>query len=173
MTSMMRRCLAPATVAILTLAPCLAADAASSQPAKPAAAAPSAAAAPAPKAAETAGMDHIQVQHILIGFTGSVPGKNITRSKEEAEKLANDVLARAKKGEDFDALVKEYTADSAPGIYGIANSGVTPAQGEIARNRMVKGFGDTSFSLQPGEIGMASYDPKASPYGWHIVKRLK
>ena len=25
---------------------------------------------------------HIEVQHVLIGYVGSVPGKNITRSKE-------------------------------------------------------------------------------------------
>src|SRR5512144_2309583 len=32
--------------------------------------------------------DHIKVQHILIGFTGSVPGKNISRNVEEARALA-------------------------------------------------------------------------------------
>ncbi len=32
---------------------------------------------------------------------------------------------------------------------------------------------DVSFSLNVNEIGMATYDPAASKYGWHIIKRLK
>lgn len=126
-----------------------------------------------PPAAPASGSDHIVVQHVLIGFAGSVPGKQITRTKEEAGKLADEILARAKKGEDFDKLVKEYTNDSAPGIYGMSNTGVSPGTAETARNRMVPGFGDASFALKVGEIGMSPYDPKASPFGWHIVKRLK
>ena len=129
------------------------------------------AAAPNPPAKEP---DHITIQHVLIGFTGSVPGKNITRTKEEAKTLAEDILARAKKGENFDELVKTYTDDSAPGIYMMANTGVTPAAaGEYARNSMVPAFGDAGFPLQVGEFGMASYDREKSPFGWHIVKRLK
>ena len=38
---------------------------------------------------------------------------------------------------------------------------------------MVKSFGDVSFALKAGEIGLAVYDPKASKYGWHIIKRLE
>lgn len=118
--------------------------------------------------------DHITIQHVLIGFTGSVPRKNITRTQDEAKKLAEDILARAKKGENFDELVKKYTDDSAPGIYMLANTGVAPAaDGEYARNRMVPAFGDAGFPLKVGEIGMAPYDSMKSPYGWHIVKRLK
>ena len=55
----------------------------------------------------------------------------------------------------------------------MANNGVTPAAGEYARNRMVPAFGDAGFPLQVGGIGMASYDKDKSPFGWHIVKRLK
>ena len=38
---------------------------------------------------------------------------------------------------------------------------------------MVGCFGDVSFSLAVGEIGMCDFEPKGSPYGWHIIKRLK
>ena len=124
----------------------------------------------APNASEP---DHITIQHVLIGFKGSVPGKSITRTQDEAKTLAEDVLARAKKGESFDELVKKYTDDSAPGIYKMANTGLTPADGEYARNRMVPAFGDAGFPLKVGEIGMAPYDTTKSPYGWHIVKRVK
>jgi parvulin-like peptidyl-prolyl isomerase len=126
---------------------------------------------PAPAAGKEP--DHITIQHVLIGFKGSVPGKNITRTQDEAKKLAEEILARAKKGENFDDLVKQYTDDAAPGIYSMSNKGVAPSEREYPRERMVPAFGDAGFPLQVGELGMASYDKVKSPYGWHIVKRLK
>ncbi|MEJ2722612.1 MAG: peptidylprolyl isomerase, partial [bacterium] len=68
--------------------------------------------------------NQVTVQHILIAFQGTLPGKDVQRSREEAEKLAADLLEQAKAGADFDALVKEYTDDSYPGIYKMANLGV-------------------------------------------------
>jgi parvulin-like peptidyl-prolyl isomerase len=117
--------------------------------------------------------ERIKIQHILIGFSGSVPGKPITRTLEQAKTLAYDLLKRAKAGEDFAALVKANTDDAFPGIYALANKGVTPQQGEYARTRMVPAFGDAGFPLKVGEIGMAEFDQQKSPYGWHIVKRLE
>src|SRR5262245_52541980 len=95
---------------------------------------------------------HVQVQHILIGFAGSVPGKPITRSKEEAKKLAYEILDRARKGEDFNELVRKYTDDSPPGIYGMAGNGVASGPGEYARSGMVAAFGNVGFSISPGNI---------------------
>jgi len=116
---------------------------------------------------------HVQVQHILIGFSGSIPGKNITRTKDEAKTLAYEILERARKGEDYDELVRAYTDDSPPGIYGMAAIGVAPGPGEFKRDGMVPAFGNVGFAISPGNIGIADYDPKASPYGWHIIKRLQ
>jgi parvulin-like peptidyl-prolyl isomerase len=116
---------------------------------------------------------HVQVQHILIGFSGSVPGKDIRRSKEEARKLAYEILERARKGEDFGALVRQYTDDSPPGIYGMSGVGVPPGPNEMPRDRMVPAFGNVGFSISPGNIGIADFDPQASPYGWHVIKRLQ
>jgi len=117
----------------------------------------------------------ITVQHILIGFAGSVPGKGITRSRGEAQQLAEEVLKRAQGGEAFDVLVRENTDDSAPGIYKMANRGVPPdpKQKRFARDSMVAAFGDVGFPLEVGEIGMAAYDPRKSPFGWHIIKRIE
>jgi len=140
---------------------------------KPAASPQGAAAPKAAEPAKSAEPDHIQVQHILIAFKGSVPGKNITRSLEEAKTLAYQILERAKKGEDFDGLVKLYTNDQPPGIYGMSNKGIAPASGEFPRTQMVPAFGNTGFPLKVGEIGIADYDQANSPYGYHIVKRLK
>lgn len=127
----------------------------------------------APAAAPSPEPERIKLQHLLISFTGKVPGKNITRSEAEARALATQLLERARKGEDFDALVKQYTDDQHPGIYGLSNRGVAAAQGEYPRERMVPAFGDVGFTLQPGDTGMAPYDPAKSPYGWHIIRRLE
>jgi hypothetical protein len=116
---------------------------------------------------------HIQVQHVLIGFAGSVAGKNITRSRDEAKTLAYQILEKAKKGEDFGALVAQYTDDRPPGIYSMSASGVPPSPGEYPRDRMVPAFGNVGFAIAVGEVGIADFDPVQSPYGWHVIKRLK
>jgi hypothetical protein len=132
----------------------------------------------------TAGQpEHITVQHVLIGFKdaigfqGNPPPAAMARTEEQARTLAYDILERAKKGEDFDQLVTQYTDDSPPGIYSMANSGVAPdaASGEFSRDGMVAAFGDVGFALQVGEIGISDYDGVnfTSPYGWHIIKRIK
>jgi parvulin-like peptidyl-prolyl isomerase len=118
--------------------------------------------------------DHVVVQHILIGYDGA-PQLNVSRSLQDAKTLAYDILARAKSGEDFDALSKEYSDDNPPGIYKLANNGVTPdqANGEYGRGDMVKRFSDVSFGLKTNEFGIADQDSTESPFGWHIIKRLE
>ncbi len=121
---------------------------------------------------------YITVQHCLIGFQGSVPNAN--RTRVEAEKLALELLEQARGGGDFDAIIKEHTDDSPPGIYHMANRGFEadmngndPASMVFARDAMVPAFGDTGFPLQVGEYGLATFDQENSPFGWHIVKRLR
>jgi len=130
-----------------------------------------------PRAAETAAApepEHITVQHLLVGFQGSLPGKVVTRTREQAATLANELLEKARKGEDFDAMVKQYTDDAWPGVYSMANKGIAVGgSGEYRREGMVPAFGDVGFKLKVGEYGLAPYDPKTSPYGWHIIKRVK
>ena len=115
----------------------------------------------------------VVVQHILIGFKGSVRGKTIERSKKEAKALADELLARALAGEDFDALVKQYTDDRHPGRYKLTNSGEPRENGAQQRGDMVPRFGDVAFSLEPGQVGVAEYSAGSSPFGWHIIKRLE
>jgi len=119
--------------------------------------------------------DRVTVQHILIAFKGSIPDEGVTRSKDEAKKLVKEIFERAKKGEDFDALVKEYTDDQHPGIYKMSNIGISPdaSKQEYPRAQMVRAFGDVSFKLGVNDIGLAEYDPEASKYGWHIIKRIE
>ncbi len=108
--------------------------------------------------------EKIEVQHLLVGFKGTLPMKQLSRTKEEAKVLAEKYWAEVMAGGDFGALVKQYTDDSAPGIYPMTKAG---------RRGMVQAFGDVGFRLKVGEIGVAPWDAKASPYGWHIIKRLK
>lgn len=120
--------------------------------------------------------ERVTVQHILIAFKGSLPNdQKVTRSKEDAERLALKIFERAKAGEDFAAMVKMYTNDSYPGIYKMSNTDVTPdrSKQEFSRKGMVKAFGDVSFGLEVGGVGLAVYDPATSKYGWHIIKRLE
>lgn len=120
--------------------------------------------------------ERVTVQHILIAFKGSLPGdKKVTRSREDAEKLALRIFERAKAGEDFEAMVKTYTNDSFPGIYKMSNRSVPPdaSRKEYSRTGMVKAFGDVGFGLEVGGVGLAVYDPATSQFGWHIIKRLE
>lgn len=118
---------------------------------------------------------YVVVQHILIGFDGSIPGKDVNRTQEEAAELAASIFARVQGGEDFDQLVRDYTDDSYPGIYKMANFGVEGdmEQAVFPRAQMVRAFGDVGFPLEVGEVGLAEYDPQSSKYGWHIIKRIE
>jgi parvulin-like peptidyl-prolyl isomerase len=114
----------------------------------------------------------ITVKHVLISFAGT-PRTRATRTKEEAERLAYEVLAKAKKGDDFDALMKAHSDDPGPGTYGMANAGVEPEGEESPRSGMVRAFGDVGFRIEVGEVGFASHDPETSPFGYHVIKRVK
>ena len=109
-------------------------------------------------------VQNIEIQHILISFQGAPRMRGVTRSKDEAKALAQKVYAEALAGADFDALVRQYTNDSAPGIYPLT---------QAMRAGMVKDFGDVGFRLQVGEIGVSVWSEQASKFGWHIIKRLK
>lgn len=118
----------------------------------------------------------ITVQHILLNFGTTLPGDVSARSEEQARTLAEELKQRADGGEDYDGLVAEYTADQVPGIMKVADSGVDtnmlPAS-ISSRKQLVQSFGDVAFSLEVGEVGIAEYDKDKSPFGFHVIKRLK
>lgn len=115
----------------------------------------------------------IKVQHILVAFKGTLPGQSVERSKEEAAKLARDLLEKARApGANFEALVSEFSSDRPPGVYEMTNFGVAFKPGTFPREQMVPAFGDIGFKLKVGEVGLAEFDEKKSPFGFHIIKRL-
>lgn len=94
------------------------------------------------------------VRHILL----------LTQGKSEEEKPAirkkmETILSRAKSGEDFASLAKEYTED--PGSK--ENGGLYE---NFGRGTMVKPFEEAAFSVPVGEIS----DIVETEYGFHILK---
>lgn len=116
------------------------------------------------EAAPEHGDEEIELQHVLIGIRGAPRMPQMTRSKEDAEKLAAEIFVKAKAGEDFTALMREHSDDPGPGIYPMKKA---------ERRSMVPGFGNVGFRLQVGQIGVAPHHATDSPYGWHVIKRLK
>jgi parvulin-like peptidyl-prolyl isomerase len=114
----------------------------------------------------------VQLQHVLVAVVGGgVPGA--THSGAEARERAAEIYARAVAGEDFDTLERNYSDDANhPGIYTLSAE-PTSVQGVQARRRMVPAFGDVGWRLEVGEIGVAPHDPDVSPFGYHIIKRLR
>lgn len=75
------------------------------------------------------------------------------------EKTAKEVKEKLDKGEDFAALAKKYSKDTA----NAANGGEL---GTFSRGQMVKEFEDAAFSLKEGEISA----PVKTQFGYHIIK---
>jgi hypothetical protein len=107
--------------------------------------------------------EKIGASHILVAYKDSRSAAgNITRTKDQARKRAEDAMKKAKAGKDFAALAKEYSDDPGSGPKG-GDLGVFP------RNMMVKPFADAAFALKPGEIsGIVETD-----FGFHVIKRTQ
>ena len=95
--------------------------------------------------------NYLHAKHILL----STVDENGSSQKELADKL----LARAKSGEDFDALVAEYSEDPGSLYY--------PEGYYFTAGEMVPEFENTTRLLGMNEIGICE-----SSYGYHIIMRL-
>src|SRR5690606_9088551 len=88
----------------------------------------------------------IAAAHLLVMHKDSRgASKAITRTREEAKARAEEALARIRAGEDFGAIVEEYTDE--PG--GAERRGEL---GRFTRGMMVKPFADAAFALEVGEV---------------------
>ncbi|MBN2410677.1 peptidylprolyl isomerase [candidate division KSB1 bacterium] len=94
------------------------------------------------------------VRHILLLTDGKTE-----EEKAEIKKKAEEVLEKARAGEDFAELAEQYSED--PGSKN--NGGLYE---DFGRGRMVKEFEDASFDLPIGSIS----DLVETRYGYHIIK---
>lgn len=125
----------------------------------------------------------ITVQHILVAFKDAhavkqkqAQGqmKEVVRSRADAQELARTVFELAKTGHAINDLKAKYRSDDGgPGEYEMSNFGVPVPQGVTPRSGMVPAFGNVGFKLEVGDVGMAEYHETDSPYGWHIIRRVK
>lgn len=98
--------------------------------------------------------EKVRVSHILA----KVDSKASQEERAAARKRIDEILGKARAGQDFAALAKEYS-DCPSNIKG----------GDLqffARNVMVKPFEDVAFAMKEGEIS----DVVETPFGYHIIK---
>jgi len=98
--------------------------------------------------------NRVHVEHILL-MTVNKPDAEV----EEIKKKAEDILAQAKKGSNFEDLAKKYSED--PGTKDKGGD-----LGWIIQGQTVPEFEKAAFSLPKGSIS----DPVKTQYGFHILK---
>ncbi|MBD0777186.1 peptidylprolyl isomerase [Maribacter sp. ANRC-HE7] len=100
-----------------------------------------------------------KASHILISWKGSKSaGENITRTKEEAEAKAKELLADARKK---DAVFVQLARDNSDGPS-------APKGGDLGyfqEGAMVTDFNDFVFGNKVGTIGLVETD-----FGFHVIK---
>lgn len=102
--------------------------------------------------------EQVHARHILI----RVDPKAADADKQKAKAKAQDILARAKKGEDFAKLASESSED--PGSK--ANGGDLSW---FSRGQMVEPFEKAAFALQPNQIS----DLVETQFGYHVIQTLE
>lgn len=78
---------------------------------------------------------------------------------EAALQKANEILARIKGGESFEALAREYSADTISAEEG-------GDLGFVERGQLVGPFEDTLFSMAAGETS----EPVLTDFGYHLIR---
>ncbi len=110
------------------------------------------------------GGESVTASHILIRYAGAMrSGPDMTRSKEDAKKLADEVAEKARAaGAEFAAIADQYTEDP-------SGKGRGGKLGTFTRGRMVKEFEQAAFALEPGGVS----DVIETAFGFHIIHREK
>jgi peptidyl-prolyl cis-trans isomerase C len=102
--------------------------------------------------------ESVRVSHILFSTRDSSQQELSEDKKAAKKKLAEEILKRARGGEDFAKLVKEFSED--PG------SKDTGGEYTFARGRMVPEFEAAAFALSQGQIS----EVVTTQFGYHVIK---
>jgi parvulin-like peptidyl-prolyl isomerase len=110
---------------------------------------------PAPRSDE-----RYAASNILIAYAGAEKAApSVTRTKEEAKALAEDLYAKIEAGSDFGALADRYSDGPERGHQG--------RLGVFSAAKMLPAIADTVAGLAEGKIA----PPVESPMGYHLVRR--
>jgi len=96
----------------------------------------------------------VEARHILIKVDPQANPEDVAKAKDRIE----SVLQKAKDGQDFAELAKQFSEGPSKDKGGYL--------GSFRREAMVKPFSDKAFAMQAGEIS----DPVKTQFGWHIIK---
>jgi peptidyl-prolyl cis-trans isomerase C len=103
--------------------------------------------------------ERVRASHILVGTHDSLTKSELPKEKKDAKrKLAEDLLKRARAGEDFGKLAKEYSDDP-----GSKDKG---GEYTVARGQMVPEFETAAFGLKTNQVS----DVITTQFGYHIIK---
>lgn len=104
--------------------------------------------------------DSVKASHILIPFLGAQRAtSDITRTEEEAKKLADSILTVVKRrNSKFADLAKKFSSDK-------SNSEKGGDLNWFNYKRMVPAFRDYVFTNKKGDIGVVK-----TPFGYHVIK---
>ena len=122
-----------------------------------------AASAPLPAVDISSQPAEISARHLLVAYKGALrasPG--IGRSRAEAQARAEEAQKQAAAGEDFVALVKQYSDEP-----GAAERGGD--LGKFDRQSMVPAFANAAFALKVGEVSSVV----ETQFGFHVIKRTE
>jgi parvulin-like peptidyl-prolyl isomerase len=109
----------------------------------------------------------VQILHVVISWkdspaahAGRGDARAMERSKADADKLAKQILGKARARGDMAKLMKQYSED--PGSKDTAKPYEVTADAP-----MVEPFKNMALRLKLNEVGLVK-----SPFGWHIMKRV-
>lgn len=105
--------------------------------------------------------NYVCAKHILLSTVDQTTQEPLPEDKKaEARKKAEEALAKARSGADFDQLITEYNEDP-----GMASS---PKGYVFTKGEMVAPFEEAAFALPVDGIS----DIVESKFGYHIIKKL-